>query len=342
MRAAAAVPIVLAVLCGEAQGDTTRAEELLDEAVELGKSGDLAGAIAKAKQSDALSPSWLARCNIAVAYVRLDRPHQAHLHFSICMERAAADGVETADEARQKAADQVEKLERAMRAADYSPITVTAQPRGAIVGVSEFPPDETFSPRVIWLPPGQHTFTARADEYVEASETVTVAASTPATVTLTLEPIEVADPEPAPDPTGDVVVPPPDEISDRVAVPLAPEGPGDHPARTRGKLPWITLGVGGAAMSVGAVLHIAAVGTRGDIEDLAPVGPGMPHPDLADAESRYGLQRASAIGFYAVGAVSLGLSAWLFSRASGSHAATTTAGIAPSSTGGSVWVRWTL
>ncbi len=231
------------------------------------------------KQALALGDSALIECDLAISLLHLDAPARALALFARCVPRLAAIDPKIVNRYRDREGELLGKI-----GATHVAVDVTTSPPGAVVSISSFPADETVvTPSLVWLPVGEHTLVAHVDGHDDAREVITIAtddlgkARRQWRVTLA-----------------------------RSAVPLRldPVAGPTRPSRTPA---YVALGVGGAFLLGGAVVHVLGRSVRDDLAGLS----GDAYDDKLPSWQRY--QRAT-IGLYAGAAVAVGVGAWLWRR----------------------------
>lgn len=273
-------------------GAQAQAERLVAEGVELGKAGRLVDAIARFKSADALAPDAIYDCNIALSYVRLNRPARAMYFLERCRHRARAplpDWVAT------RRADLLATLERGA----FARVGVESTPNGAWVAFSAFEPDErAVTPVDLWLPLGAHVLTARSEGRADLTRPVTLTTSEPLHVHLQWPPVASAPPPrsarpdtpPVQEKTRPLTEPDPVDSAPVVVEAVTSDGP----ARW---WQWTALGVGVVALAGGGVVHAAALETKDDADALHTDDPAF---DTALDDFR--TERGLALGLYGAGA----------------------------------------
>lgn len=322
---------VVALAAGPASADeqdpVDLAKDLAREGFAAHGNGDLDKAVELLKRAALLDPQPEYFCSAGNVYDQMGEHAQAHLWLSRCLAggRFAARKPEAAKGYR----TMLTRVEQALRST-HAPVEITSSPSGAQVLVSAFADDDVFTtPGVVWLPVGSHTARLRADGHDDKPVSIEVGDTTSQRLNVTLErPAEV-------DATGNAV---PDTRTDAqpegnpdtvISAPLSR----DTPAASRGKTPYVLMGVGGVSLITGAVFHIIAVGTRGELADLPE---GQTRDDRQDT---FNLQRGLAIGGYAVGAIIGGIGLYLWSR-SPKKSESVAFGPAPTGDGAMVWLSW--
>jgi hypothetical protein len=185
VRGAFVVVCAIAAAAAAARADNRReADDLAARGEELAKQGEWTRAIEAFKAADAKHPRAKHACLVGLAYLRRELWAESELFLSICRQRASAedplpDWVDAADGQLR------DKLAKAGAAA----VTIDVAPPAALalVTVSSFAPDESFTPRTIHLAPGTYIVTAAAPGYRGARQELTIADASPRTVTLALE-----------------------------------------------------------------------------------------------------------------------------------------------------------
>lgn len=254
-------------------------------------------AVAMLEKLAATLPSATHDCNLALAYLRAGELTRAQLRWDLARLR----GVTPPEWCTTTlAAD----LAAALRDKGYVPLALSIEPASAVVDVAGL---RVRKLDLIWVAPGTYAITARADGLVD--ETVHVAVAAPsARAAIALDP-------PAPlvmEPPIDAAAPPvdaPPPIDAAVPIDLPPPPPPPAPVQWP---TYVGLGVGGAALVAGAVLHARAYGTRTDADAL-PSGSAAFEAKAAEFSD----QRALAIGAYVLSAAGFGFAAgwWLGHRA---------------------------
>jgi hypothetical protein len=149
---------------GGSAGAALAAEQLADEARALAAAGDLLGAAARFRAAHALDPRPELLCNVGVAFHKAKDLPRAHLYLGQCLTRVGSLEAGFASSVRAVFA----AVEDTLRGGAYAPVDVTVTPATASVTVSAFDPEDAIvGARVVWLPFGHHTLTARAEGHVE-------------------------------------------------------------------------------------------------------------------------------------------------------------------------------
>jgi hypothetical protein len=166
------------------------AAELQATGEQLAKDGRFSEAIDAFKAADHLQPTAGHACLIALAYTRRELWPQAEIFLARCHERATPSDPlpDWAPVAEQQIAER-------LATANAAPVTIEVTPSDAKVQltVSSFAPDETFGPRTIHLPPGQHVIIADAPGYATARVEVNISNKEPKLVTITLAPESIGE-----------------------------------------------------------------------------------------------------------------------------------------------------
>jgi hypothetical protein len=229
---------------------------------------------------------------------------------------------------------------RALASASFAPVTIdVVPPEGASVTVSVFEPDESFPPGTVFLPTGKPiVVSAIGPGGARAEKTITAPDRTAQRIEVDLtggpsagqaaggEPHRPPTPggqgagaasgpsSAAGDESGAAAAGPPDAASAG-----GPGGPASGaelgatstaPRRSprHGALTWSVLGVAGAALVTGGVLHVLAWQRRTDLAD-AETG-----PDWDRYEPSFDRRRWGAIAAYGVAAAAGALGAYLWWR----------------------------
>jgi hypothetical protein len=242
------------------------------------------------KEAYKLGGQPLAECDLGLALHYLGEDSRAQVRLNSCMPRLAAEGADKVA-AYRGIADEVASALRT----GYVSVDIVSTPPGAIVTLSSFPPDETvLAPTLVWLKPGNHTFVAHLDGHVDASFSVDITDAEAADHVrkewrVTLEPIHGTNDDKK---EPDLIVP--------VTV--------DTPAPRSRTSAYATLGVGGALLAGGAVVHVLGRSVRSDLSMLS----GDAYDEKLGTWHVY--QRAT-IGLYATGAITTGIGLWLYTKA---------------------------
>ncbi|MEO8699296.1 MAG: hypothetical protein ABI867_04605 [Kofleriaceae bacterium] len=272
--------LALVVLLGSVRlaraDDSERAATLRGRGDELARRGEYADAIAAFKAADRASPRAAHACLIALAYLRRSLWPQAELYLARCeRRRTASDPIpEWIDDARAQ-------LAAGLAAAPVTTVEVRIEPASvaAMIRVSAFP-DDVFDPQPIHLQAGRYT--------------IEVAAPGFATVTRAIEL----------DGKGRRVIEVELEAARRPVVEIV-AAKVNSPVR-----PWaMRFAVTSGVAAVGAIaLHVLAARTRADLGEATTL-------DAYRArETRFDLERASAISLYGVAAITGGLALYLRAR----------------------------
>lgn len=216
------------------------ADALVAQGEDLAKAGEYSRAIDSFKRADAILRRTRHACLIGLVYTRRELWTQAELFFAKCHDRATAD-----DPLPDWAGEAERQLAAKLAEVDVAAVDVRTDPPDAQVEltIASFPPDETFTARVIHLAVGSHVITTAPGAALEGSQKVEITAKDPITVT-----IRVAPPGEHLG-GGDILPPPP-----------------PPPRRNITKYLWI--GAGGAA-GLGAVFHVLASRERSQLSAAA-------------------------------------------------------------------------
>jgi hypothetical protein len=254
------------------------ARQLAQDGLASGDTSKLRAAIELYRQAYEVDANPLFLCNIAYTYDVLGDLPRADALLLECIPRLSATMPEAVGNFRQ-ALDAVEaKLPEHHVAVDF--VTV---PAGASLDIDVLHGDITpTAPAVVWLPEGDHTITATLPGRLPETRTVTITAEDVAghprkSVTLTLD----AEPPPV------KVEPPPPEP---VPVP---------PASNRRRNGWLAVGVGGAMLAAGGVMHAITYQDRTELAALSGDAYDDKYPtfrnERAVTYSLYGIGGAAAI-----------------------------------------------
>ena len=150
---------------------------------DLAKDGRYTDAIDAFKAADQLTVRASHACLIALAYTRRELWPQAEIWLATCEKRALPD-----DPLPDWFAEMSAQIAQRLATANVAPVEIRVEPveAAAKLTVSSFPPDETFEPRTIHLPPGHHVIIARAAGYVDGQQALDVADKTGQHVVITL------------------------------------------------------------------------------------------------------------------------------------------------------------
>ncbi len=356
---------VLVCITVTASIPTARADDNAERALELAKQAairveakDFEGALSLYKRALSFHDVAAYRCNIGASYFELKRWTQAHLYLGMCLSFVGYLRAEYVAEMSRVYA----YVEKQLKRGRYAPIEFAIEPQGAVVQVSTWPLDESFSsPRVVWLPPGVYRIRLRAPGYHEQTITLSVTDDRRSSVNVSLEPLTtdmvppVAEPEPvtasepsdgAEESSEDAGVSPPDiaplTLAESKAESKSAPGPiseierDDASGRGARFGGWISLGVAGAALAGGVAYHVQAAGTRSDIEPL----PSSPLRDELIQDLKR--QRNLMMGFYGASAIAVGVGVYLWRRSSqrGEPLRSADIGAALDRASAVVWVRF--
>jgi hypothetical protein len=142
-----------------ANADAQAAVTLQQQGDQLAKDGKFAAAIEKFKAADAQQPSAADACLISLAYTRLQQWAEGELWLSTCQGRA------NPNEAMPEWLPVLQRdIATGLADADVAAVTITVTPADthAVVRVSSFAADETFTPRTVYLGRGHHEIVATA------------------------------------------------------------------------------------------------------------------------------------------------------------------------------------
>lgn len=284
-------------------------DALVSEGDSLAAAKDYAAAIERYKRADHLAPRALHACLIGAVYSRRALWPQAELFYAECHSRAAAS-----DPAPKWLAAAEQELAAKMTAAGVAEVAFTVEPggAGARLKLSGFAPDESFAPRTLHLPPGQHTVTVTAAGHLSETRTFDVEpGGAPLAIATTLKPVAIEPPPPPPPP--------------------AP------PRVERSKLPWIVMGAGGALALGGGLYHATVL--RGRWQDLEDTTDRAFYDGAGDEAWRSA--RRNTIILYSAAAVVLGTGVALRAMGVGDRReAAFAVGVEPRDGGGVVTVGW--
>ena len=275
-----------------AQAPSQAAESAAREVAEgekLAKAGLYAESIARFKAAEAIAPRAAHDCFIALSYFRLNRLGQARLFMQRCAARARGS-----DPAPPWVIPMGNDVAAAISASDLAAVSITILPAEAVarVGCSAFAPDESFAANAettIHLPAGEHTLRVEADGFAPVEESIAVTARQSLVVELTLEPTGAVD-------SPSRATAPQAAVSGQVV----DESPG------RGPWPYVTLGVAGAALVGGVLMHVKALDTKEDAESSL-----ARYNRLAND---YESQRTFTYTLYTVAVIGGAIGTWLWFR----------------------------
>jgi hypothetical protein len=243
-----AIVIAIALSLVTAQQSTaqdTDVDRMVSEGEALAKSGEFSAAIDKWKAADKVQVRSKHACLIGLAYTRRELWPQAEIFFAQCRQRASVtDPVPTWLDAAEKQLQ--EKLANAQVALVKLNIDPPVAAATAIVRVSSFAPDESFSPRLLHLAVGQHTITVESPGY--SATTLTIDVRNKADQFITVKLTKPGDAL-ASDPTKIPVIEP-KPVDDGKAVSVVKQ-----PTKSS-IVPWAVIGAGGAMTVGGVVFHL--------------------------------------------------------------------------------------
>jgi tetratricopeptide (TPR) repeat protein len=222
-----------------------------DEAVAAYRAGNYQQAIALFLAADQLAPSAALSFNVARAYERLDDSAGALKFYRDYLRREVSPvnmaGVRT----------RIAELESDLAARGVQQLTVLSEPSGAFVSIDGEPRGPT--PWTGELAPGNHELTLLKEGYPVAKRGIVLEAAHAAEVSVSL-----ARSEESSAPATSAAAPPTASAGQEPS----PTVVGDAPAKHRfGPLPWITLGVGGAALLAAGGFELARAGAEDDARD---------------------------------------------------------------------------
>jgi hypothetical protein len=287
------------------------APELQAKGEDLAKQGHFTEAIDAFKQADKIEPSATHACLIALAYTRRELWPQAEVWLALCQVRANAK-----DPLPEWAAAEQDQINERLAAANVAPVEIHVLPvdANAKLTVSDFAPDEQFSPRTIHLAPGLHTIKATAPGYLDAEQQIEIKDKGPQTVELTLHKPGSGQPLPA----------------------------GPAPVPVHSNVPLYVMGAGAGLLVIGGVLH--ATYYKSAYDDLNAVSKGMSGENAVTYGQKLGpwqTARDVTIGVYAAGAVTLGVGIILKYTVYKDHEEAPAVAIVPTSGGGMVSLGFT-
>lgn len=247
------------------QSKREQAKEQYAVGVSAYQEGHYHEAIERFLSADRLEPSPALSFNIARAYEKLADPARALEYYRDYVRRGAAPSQEQQVRAR------IRELEAALRSRNVQQVTVLTVPPGAEVHIDARPPGLT--PYTVELTPGSHELVLRKDGFAEARRAF------------------VLEPERALDVSVELRSPPPQHAPSALQAPgrtahtagavAIDRLEGDSPLRRT--LPWVTLGLGGAALASAGVFEAL----RRSAEEDANTGPQIEAEEQRErAESR--------------------------------------------------------
>ncbi|CAN5771230.1 hypothetical protein BH11MYX3_BH11MYX3_27480 [soil metagenome] len=267
----------------------------------LAKDGQFADAIEAFKAADAIRPDADHACLIGLAYSRRNLYGQAELFFDLCHER-----VEQRGSALPSWLDKVEREVRSRIEKLAAIKIIVKHGAGATIGVSAFLPDETFTPRTIHLPPGNHTITVTPADGAPVERRIVVEGAEPQEV--------VFDIAPAKRDTDVDIVRSPGHLGRNVAI--------------------AGLGI----LAVGAIVH--ATWYRSELGELE-AAQSPPDVDRYDAHvDSYTTSRYVTVGLYAAGAATAIIGLVLHATRSTPESSTAAVSVTPTQGGGIFAVEW--
>jgi hypothetical protein len=298
------IVVALGAATGTALAQQGQGSKLHDQGRELAKEwrrdGDrkkLEEAARLFKEAYKLDGSPIMECDLGLALHYLGEDGRAHARLTSCMPRLAALGADKVSAYRG-----IEDEVNAALRTGHVAVDIVTTPPGAIVSISAFPPDETvLAPTLVWLKPGQHTFTAHLDGHVDATFAVDLTENDVTTHArkewrVRLEPKGGAgggDGGGAGGGGGGG-----DEMRPIV----------DTPQPRSKSAAYATLAGGGVLLAGGGLVHVLGRDVRSELATLS----GDAYDDKLPEWQTY--QRAT-IGLYAAGAVVTGVGMWLYVRA---------------------------
>jgi hypothetical protein len=235
----------------DAAGEREReARARYDEAVAAYRAGRYQQAIALFLAADQLAPSAALSFNVARAYERLDDSAGALRFYRDYLRREVSPvnmaGVRT----------RIAELESDLAARGVQQLTVLSEPSGAFVSIDGQPRGPT--PWTGELTPGNHEVTLLKEGHPVAKRALVLEAARSAEVSISLERSQETSAPAAAAP------PPAAPAGQRPPPPVASDAPAKHPF---GPLPWITLGIGGAALLAAGGFELARAGAEDDARD---------------------------------------------------------------------------
>lgn len=246
------------------------------------------------KEAYKLDGSPLMECDLGLALHYLGEDGRAHARLTSCMPRLAALGADKVAAYRG-----IEDEVNAALRTGHVAVDIVTTPPGAIVTISAFPADETvLAPTLVWLKPGNHEFSAHLDGHVDATFAVDLTDTDVETHArkewrVRLEPKERGGGGDAGGGDG----------AGGGAAPVV-----DAPTPRSKTTAYATLGVGGALLAGGAVVHVLGRDVRSELAMLSG-------PAYDEKLSEWQTYQRATIGLYATGAVVTGVGVWLYLRA---------------------------
>ena len=278
-------------LPARAETAQARADQMVREGAALGEAGHWDAAIERFRAAEALFPRAIHDCNIGLAYARSKRPHLGWLHLGMCQARSD-EALPSWVESRRREA------ETQMTRGDFARVEISVGDggvAGAEVVVESLAGAVVRPPVEVWLPLGEHRFSATAPEHLPKAGRLTVGSRERVSLVLSFVP-EPTRPDVPVEP--DVVPPVEPDVVPPEPSPITP--PDEAPSASRTGA-WVAFGVGLAAVAAGGVLYAVAADTSDEANRLPP---GETFDETLAAFER---ERAFSYGLLGAGAVSAGV-----------------------------------
>jgi hypothetical protein len=251
VRASVALAVLLVSTSAFAQTDPVAAQALFDDAKKLMAAGNAVAACPKLAESERLDPAVGTLLNLAECYVKIDKPSRAWATFLEAEAVSLREGQKSrALYAKQRANELEAKLVR---------VTVDV-PDDARVPALEVLRDGEPLRTPLWgsavpVDPGAHVIEARASGYKPFTTRIDAMHDPIVVHIVPLEreiPMQPETPEPIPPPPPPIDTTPPLTI-EALSSPPPTSGNGQQIAG------FVTLGVGGAGIVLGAVMGVLAI-----------------------------------------------------------------------------------
>ncbi len=295
--------------------DVAAAEALFREGRALMDKGEYAVACKKLAESQRLDASSGTLLNLAACHEKEGRTATAWAEFLAAARLAKTQGrPDRADEARKQAADLEPKL-------SYLTINVAKKVPGLEIRRGDVKLEASTLGSKLPTDPGAHEITITAPGHESLTMQVTVGTEGDAQ-TLSVPALRKASGAAAPNTTN------PQPVTE---APLSTRSPSNEPPEADGgsqTLAYVVGGVGVAALAVGSVFGVMALGSYGKAEDACPSHQGCDSA-ATDNRDKAGTQANIANVGIGLGIVGIGVSAVLLLTGGGDSAASAAPAAAP-------------
>ncbi len=294
---------VLSVATAARAGDPAAAEALFREGRTLMEKGELAAACPKLEQSQKLDPSSGTMLNLALCHEKEGRIATAWAEYLVAARMARTQG--KADRA-QAAEGYASALEPKL---SYLTVNVSQKVQGMVIRRGGTELDASTLGSRLPIDPGEQVLTVSAPGMKTLELKLTIGAGDAQTVVIPALEKEAPSAAPAaapPSPAAGPVAGAPRND----AAPLAASPPRASAEKGTSVVPWVIGGVGVAAVGVGSVFGVLALGTYGDADEACPSHRGCSGNAL-DVRDRASFQATVANVGIGVGLVGIGLGAVL-------------------------------